>query len=125
MSLSLLLVCSIPLVTVLSLIPWHVTVDSGLAAANGTSTANATAPSHVSGNSTELNFGVVRPNHAAFQWMLLFQIVFPLVIYAVALFVCIRRGFSLPRPLVAVVLFTLTWACVICGLFYYFDVPYW
>lgn len=107
---------SIPLITVVSLVKWHEDVELQVPATNSSSGA---AAEESSGSMT------LAPNHAAFQWMLLIQIVFPLIIYAVALFMCIRRTFKIPLLLIAVVVFTLSWSVLACGLFYYYDVAYW
>ena len=74
---------------------------------------------------TSQSFGNIRPNSQTLQWMLLFQLIFPLCIYALFLYVCIRKTFKIPKVLAITVGITVVWSVIVCALFYVFNVPFW
>jgi hypothetical protein len=121
----------------LSVIKWHVVVAPSTQAAN-------TSAVLVGGDSSALNTSIpqppstsasdfknlsgtspFRPNGMALQLMLIFQLLFPLVLYALCLYICIRKTFKIPRALIIAVIFTASWSLLACGLMYAYDFSFW
>ncbi|GAX77988.1 hypothetical protein CEUSTIGMA_g5430.t1 [Chlamydomonas eustigma] len=135
----------LPVIGTLSVIKWHVVVEPitanvsvvQIGAVN--SALNTTLaqgpPASVTPSST-LNTGVntfknhpetspFRPNDKALQLMLIFQLIFPLVLYALCLYICICKTFKIPRALIIAVTFTASWSLLACGLIYAYDFSFW
>ncbi len=132
---------SIPLVTVLSLIHWSESVPVDPAIAAGTPDSAFTIAAAIAAAAVQPGGGAaaatapeagqaamaatIRPNHDALQWMLLAQIIFPLCIYALALFICIRRSFRPPRILVITVCVSMAWSIMAVVLIHHYDFAFW
>ncbi|KAG1655107.1 hypothetical protein FOA52_015845 [Chlamydomonas sp. UWO 241] len=76
-------------------------------------------------NETGVKQSVIVPNSHTLQIMLLVQLVFPLAIYALLLYVCMRRTWQIPAGLWIVVGVNVAWATLACALFYVYDVAFW
>ena len=85
---------SIPLVAGISAIQWHVDVDISTNIIPGVNTTNSMID--------EVQ-ATIRPNAKALQLMMMFQLIFPLAIYALFLYICIRKTFKIPRILIITV----------------------
>lgn len=102
----------VPLVWIISLFKWHIDVDVSMFS-NSTALSTDPMPSPII------------PNAKALQWMLLLQLAFPLVIYALFLFICIRKTFVLPRVLYITAAVTLLWSTLACTAIYLANYNFW
>ena len=122
--------CSMPIVVALSTVQWQ--LEDAPPADTLPIGSNTTAAPPPSGNSTappaqlvEVRFAAIRPNALALQWMLLGQLIFPLCIYAVFLFICIKKSFKIPRVVWITVAVTIAWSIIVCTLLHIYNVAFW
>lgn len=111
---------------VLSLISWQEQVNILPIAINATALpppSNSTAPP--SAALVEVRVAAIHPNAAVLQWMLLFQLIFPLCIYALFLCICIKKSFKIPRVVLVTVGITIAWSVIVCVLIRVYNVAFW
>ncbi len=97
---------------ILSLFKWHIDID--IPADSKSTTLSENPPP-----------SPIIPNAKALQLMLLFQLAFPLIIYALLLFICIRKTFALPRVLYITAAVTLLWSTLACTAIYLANYNFW
>ncbi|KAL6762839.1 hypothetical protein V8C86DRAFT_2511782 [Haematococcus lacustris] len=68
---------------------------------------------------------VFTPNTRTYQLSLMMQCVFPLTLYALVLYCCMKRTFRVPRGLLVVVAVVMTCSVTTAALFYVFNVHFW